>query len=47
MDTAIKPCSCQHPWQDKKYGLGMRVMNSAPSTKTAGKWRCTVCGRKQ
>lgn len=38
--TEIKRCSCEHKWQDKRYGKGRRVKN-----KTAkGTYRCTVCG---
>lgn len=36
--SAIKPCSCEHAWQDKQYGKGLRVKNQC----LAG-WRCTVC----
>lgn len=36
----IMRCTCQHPFQDKQYGVGMRVMNYAP--KKNG-YVCTVC----
>lgn len=45
----IISCSCKHEYQDKKYGVGMRVHNEAPkvgkdaSGKVTG-FRCTVCG---
>lgn len=39
----VKKCDCEHKYQDKKYGPGMRVMN--PMTKTDGV-RCTVCARE-
>lgn len=46
--TKILPCKCQHAYQDKKYGRGMRVHNLAKSknlTKLA--WTCTICGIKK
>jgi hypothetical protein len=33
-----KRCSCVHPFQDKRYGKGIRVHN-----KTDKAFRCTVC----
>lgn len=33
---------CISPYQDARYGPGMRLHN--PSGKTEGKPRCTVCG---
>ena len=38
----ILPCGCEHEYQDKKYGKGMRVHNFTAKTET---WRCTVCER--
>jgi hypothetical protein len=35
----IAKCSCIHPYQDKIYGYGNRVMNNTKS----GQLRCTVC----
>jgi hypothetical protein len=35
---AIKKCTCDNEYQDKKYGYKMRVHN--PTLKG---WRCTVC----
>ena len=42
MTTRIIKCSkCKiHKFQDKRYGLKMRVHNWAVKAK---KWRCTVC----
>lgn len=37
----IAPCSCNHEYQDKKYGPGKRVHNK----KANGQQTCTVCGR--
>lgn len=36
-------CSCNHPYQDKRYGIGKRVGNS---TKKENTYRCTVCGKE-
>ncbi len=33
-------CTCEHPYQDKKYGKGNRVFNTGSKRDT-----CTVCGR--
>ncbi len=43
----IKKCdTCKpHPFQDKKYGPQMRVMNPI-APKTPGKHRCTVCDKE-
>lgn len=38
--TVIKPCTCDSPYQDKKYGKGLRVHNE----KKDGGAVCTVCG---
>jgi len=35
----INHCTCEHDYQDKKYGKNKRVWN--PTMKGA---RCTVCG---
>lgn len=44
--TKILPCTCQHPYQDGKYGPGLRVYNSMGKAKGKGaamEWRCTIC----
>jgi hypothetical protein len=38
----IKFCSCEHEYQDKKYGKNKRVHN-----KTTNGWRCTACGNEK
>lgn len=38
---ACKP----HPYQDKKYGAGVRVMNETATNPTT--YRCTVCGKTE
>ncbi|MCK9267229.1 MAG: hypothetical protein M0P14_00775 [Alkaliphilus sp.] len=43
-NTAILPCSCDHIFQDKKYGNGKRLHNKARGKGGTGcQWRCTVC----
>lgn len=39
METNIKKCSCEHVFQDVKYGIGQRLYN-----KCVKGWRCSVCG---
>lgn len=38
--TIIKPCTCNHEYQDKKYGEKQRVHNLC---KKGAQSRCTVC----
>ncbi|MEW6095059.1 MAG: hypothetical protein AB1567_00840 [bacterium] len=40
----IQNCNCNHSFQDKRYGKGMRVFNIAGKDKK--KLRCTVCKRE-
>lgn len=35
-------CSCKHPFQDKRYGEGIRIANKATKS---GHLCCTVCGK--
>ena len=37
--SEVKFCTCQHEYQDRKYGKNKRVHN-----KTTKGWKCTVCG---
>ena len=39
MAAIIKPCKCEHEFQDRKYGRNQRVHNTC--NKGA---RCSVCG---
>ena len=42
----IKPCTCKHEYQDKRYGKNMRVHNIAVSKVKGGvAYRCTVCNK--
>lgn len=53
MGDVIKiPCTCEHAYQDEKYGKGIRVHNVCMQTDTTKKVqtgkvmaaRCTACG---
>lgn len=47
MSTTVKTCSCEHKFQDDRYGKNKRVMNKLKNTQKSGpKWRCTVCGKE-
>ena len=39
--THILRCTCANRWQDRMYGLGMRVHNE--QAKVPNMARCTVC----
>jgi hypothetical protein len=43
MAVEVKKCNCNHEFQDKTYGKGMRVMNLDFKKVNA---TCTVCGTK-
>lgn len=55
MNIRILKCTCNHPYQDKKYGYKKRAHNIRSSNDRARKgdarnvtgWRCTVCGRER
>jgi hypothetical protein len=46
--TKIVKCTCEHKFQDKEYGKGMRA--TTPNNKAQAEKRfvvrCTVCGRE-
>jgi hypothetical protein len=42
----IKKCTCEHVFQDQKYGKGNRVHNKAKGPNNSVEWRCTVCSKK-
>ena len=43
--SIVKKCSCDHSYQDKKYGEKRRVFNPTLKQSMSGKtYRCTVCG---
>ena len=43
--TNVLSCKCSSPYQDERYGAGLRVHNHAPKVHSgAGGWRCSVCG---
>lgn len=37
-------CNCEHDFQDKEHGKGVRVHNPCKEGKT---FRCTVCGNEK
>ena len=41
---ATKKCTCDHKFQDKRYGKGYRVHNEKAHNKG---YRCTVCKREE
>lgn len=46
----LAKCDCKHPYQDARYGPGVRVhnlMNNAKADSTAKQGRCTVCGKER
>ena len=40
--VTISKCTCDHSYQDKLYGKGMRVKNNRPGNNPP---RCSVCGK--
>lgn len=40
MASEIKKCSCEHEYQDQRYGKGKRLHNK----NSKDFWVCTVCG---
>lgn len=44
--AVVLPCSCDHKYQDEKYGHGNRVHNESAGTKGVVS-KCTVCGAKR
>ena len=44
MSTIIRPCECNHTFQDKVYGKQKRVHNMSD---TGAQITCTVCGEKK
>jgi len=47
-NTKVALCTCNHPWQDSKYGKNRRLHNRCAGGGVKGiggrGWRCTVCG---
>lgn len=42
-------CKCKHTYQDKKYGVGVRIATPVNKSAVAGsvkKVRCTVCSKE-
>ena len=40
--TAVLTCTCEHEYQDERYGKNKRLHN-----KTDKGYRCTVCGHEK
>lgn len=45
MAQAIVKCSCKSEYQDKQYGVGMRLCNCKNKEKKGNECTCTVCGK--
>jgi len=43
MTVKVIHCTCKSTFQDKVYGLGMRVMNATKKLGLIQYYRCTVC----
>ena len=41
--TKIITCTCEHAYQDLKYGTNKRVCNQKVNKSGAAAFRCTVC----
>ena len=42
--TVVKTCTCNSEYQDKRYGVGLRVHNLCSKGEKA---RCTVCTKEK
>jgi len=40
----LMKCTCEHAFQDKRYGKSIRVHNQKVDRTT---YRCTVCGKEK
>ena len=45
-EVLIAKCTCEHKFQDKQYGNGMRVMNPIIAKGTMKAYRCTICEKE-
>jgi hypothetical protein len=44
----LAKCDCKHPYQDAKYGPGIRVHTPMAGSKETSKMgRCTVCSKER
>lgn len=41
--TRIIKCTCEHEYQDERYGKKMRLHNKIGKGTCIEGWRCTVC----
>ena len=46
--TRLVKCECKNEFQDKRYGVGMRVTTPNNTEQSKGRFvvRCTVCSRE-
>lgn len=42
--TVVLKCTCEHEYQDERYGNRMRLHNRTGKDASSKSWRCTVCG---
>jgi hypothetical protein len=42
---SVRPCTCEHGYQDTLYGRGRRV-HTISGTKDRPEYTCSVCGKK-
>ncbi len=48
VNSRILPCSCDHAYQDRIYGIGKRVHSRMKqSDKSSNMYRCTVCTKEK
>lgn len=45
--TKILTCTCEHKFQDGKYGKYRRVHNRVNPSSNVEEYRCTVCGKER
>lgn len=45
-EVLIAKCNCDHEYQDKTYGKGMRVMNPIITKGNNKAFRCTICTKE-
>ena len=46
-DTTILTCECEHKYQDRKYGKGLRVHNAGKQSQGSQRYNCSVCGKRK
>lgn len=46
-EPVVKPCTCNHEYQDKQYGKGLRLMIRQRPKSNVPEYTCSVCGSKR